>query len=68
MSSEMMAHPISKSTARDMVKGILEQVNEIPSMPAAEKIAEEYCRRGVWIRPEYLMDVWMEMWGGQKDD
>ena len=68
MSSEMMAHPISTCTARDMVRGILEQVDEIPNMPAAEKIAEEYCRRGVWIRPEYLMDVWMDMWGGQKND
>ena len=59
------ANPISTCTARDMVRGILEQVDEIPNMQAAEKIAEEYGRRGVWIRPEYLMDVWMEMWGGK---
>lgn len=60
-----IAHPISTGTARDMVKGILEQVDEIPNMPAAEKIAEEYGRRGVWIKPEYLMDVWLDMWGGK---
>ena len=54
--------PKSTITARDMVKGILEGVNEIPTMQAAERIAEEYKGRGVYIRPEYLMDVWMEIW------
>lgn len=52
----------SKSTARDMVKGILEGVEEIPTIEAARRIAEGYGDRGVYIRPEYLLDVWMEMW------
>lgn len=60
-----MAAPISKSTARDMVKGILEDVLEIPTMDGAKRIAEEYMQRGVFIRPEYLMDVWNEMWEGK---
>ena len=55
----------SKSTARDMVRGILEDVNEIPTLAAAQRIAEEYKLRGVYIRPEYLLDVWMEIWGEQ---
>ena len=57
-----MAAPISKSTARDMVKGILEDVLEIPTMDGAKRIAEEYMQRGVFIKPEYLMDVWNEIW------
>ena len=55
----------SKSTARDMVRGILEDVNEIPTLAAAQRIAEEYKLRGVYIRPEYLLDVWMEIWEEQ---
>ena len=55
---------ISKSTARDMVKGILENIVEIPTMSGAQRIAEEYGERGVYIRPEYLLDVWMEEWNG----
>ena len=61
-----MVAPKSTSTARDMVRGILEGINEIPTMTAAERIAEEYQGRGVFIRPEYLMDVWTEMWEGQR--
>ena len=57
-----MIAPKSKSTARDMVRGILEDVNEIPTMDGAKRIAEEYMLRGVFIRPEYLLDVWMEEW------
>ena len=57
-----MIAPKSKSTARDMVRGILEDVNEIPTMDGAKRIAEEYMLRGVYIRPEYLLDVWMEEW------
>jgi hypothetical protein len=48
-----------------MVKGILEDVLEIPTMDGAKRIAEEYMQRGVFIRPEYLMDVWNEMWEGK---
>lgn len=51
---------ISTSTARDMVRGILEDVEELPTIYAAQRIAEEYKLRGVWIKPEYLLDVWME--------
>lgn len=53
---------ISKSTARDMVRGILEGIEEIPTIMAAKRIAEEYGERGVYIRPEYLLDVWVEEW------
>lgn len=55
----------STSTARDMVKAILEDVSEIPTMQAAERIAEEYGMRGVYIKPEYLLDVWMDIWKEQ---
>ena len=57
-----MAHPISTSTARDMVKGILEDVQEIPTIEAAKRISNEYRLRGCFIKPEYLLDVWLEMW------
>ena len=57
-----MVAPKSKSTARDMVRGILEDVNEIPTLEAAKRIADEYMLRGVYIRAEYLLDVWMEEW------
>jgi len=60
--------PKSCSTARDMVKGILEDVQEIPTMDAAQRIADEYWLRGVFIRPEYLLDVWMEVWHGSGQD
>ena len=60
-----IACPISTSTARDMVRGILEDIQEIPTMEAARRISEEYMLRGCYIKPEYLMDVWMEMWEGQ---
>ena len=59
-----MAHPISTSTARDMVKGILEDVQEIPTIEAAKRISDEYRLRGCFIKPEYLLDVWVEMWKG----
>ena len=58
---EMVA-PKSNSTARDMAKGILEDVNEIPTLDGATRIADEYWLRGVYIRPEYLLDVWLEIW------
>ena len=50
----------SKSTARDMVRGILEDVDELPTIYGAQRIAEEYKLRGVYIKPEYLLDVWLE--------
>lgn len=60
---------ISTSTARDMVRGILEDVEELPTIYAAQRIAEEYKVRGVWIKPEYLLDVWLEsMQQGGKDN
>lgn len=51
---------ISTSTARDMVRGILEDVQELPTIYGAQRIAEEYKLRGVFIKPEYLLEVWME--------
>ena len=56
---------ISTSTARDMVRGIVEDLEEIPTITSAQRIAEEYKARGVYIRPEYLLDVWMEKWKEQ---
>lgn len=51
---------ISKSTARDMVRGIIEDVEELPTIYAAREIAEKWKERGVFIKPEYLLDVWEE--------
>lgn len=59
--------PKSTITARDMVRGILEDVNEIPTMDGAARIADEYWLRGDFIRPEYLYDVWMEIWKERTD-
>lgn len=58
---------ISKSTARDMVRGIIEDVDELPTIYAAQKIAEEYKTRGVYIKPEYLLEVWMESINTRKE-
>lgn len=57
-----MATPKSTVTARDMTRAMLEDVNEIPTMDGAARIADEYWLRGVYIRPEYLLDVWLELW------
>ena len=54
---------ISKGTARDMVRGIIEDAEELPSIYAAREIAEKWKERGVFIKPEYLLDVWMETVG-----
>lgn len=62
-----MVAPKSTSTARDLVRGILEDVMEIPTMDGAMKIADEYWIRGVYVRPEYLYDVWMEIWKERTD-
>ena len=53
---------ISKSTARDMARGIVEDVQEIPTIEAAKRISDEYRLRGCYIKPEYLLDVWIEIW------
>ena len=58
---------ISKSTARDMVRGIIEDADELPTIYAARRIAEEYKERGVYIKPEYLLDVWMESINTRKE-
>ena len=50
-----MATPKSTVTARDMTRAMLEDVNEIPTMDGATRIADEYWLRGVYIRPEYLL-------------
>lgn len=50
----------SKSTARDMARGIIEDVEELPTIYAAREIAERYKERGVYIKPEYLLEVWEE--------
>ena len=52
----------SASTARDMVRAMIEDVAEEPSLEAAARIADEYALRGMYIRPEYLLDVWLEIW------
>ena len=53
----------STSTARDMVRGIVEDVEELPTIYAAREIAEKYKERGVYIKPDYLLDVWLETVG-----
>lgn len=62
-----MNAPISKSTARDMVNGILKGIEEIPTFDRAREISDEYLLRGCYIRPEYLMDVWLEIWETKKE-
>ena len=61
-----MVCKVSKSTARDMVKGILQDLQEIPTIQAARRISDEYMLRGCFIKPEYLLDVWLEMWRANK--
>lgn len=58
----------STSTARDMVRGILEGIDEPPTLEAARRISEEYAMRGGYIKPEYLLDVWMEEVQHEKAD
>ena len=58
----------STSTARDMAAGILEDEQEIPTIEAARRISEEYMLRGCYIKPEYLLDVWLEIWDKRKDE
>lgn len=60
---DITAYREKASTARDMVRGILENENGPPTIEAARLIAEEYVLRGVHIKPECLLNVWME---GQK--
>lgn len=50
----------STSTARDMARAMIEDVTEEPSIEAAARIADEYALRGVYIRPEYLLEVWTD--------
>lgn len=59
-----MAAPKSQSTARDMLIGYLEDVAEIPTEDGAARIAEELGIRGVYVRPDYLMEVWTEAFTG----
>ena len=64
-----MAAPMSTVTARDIATRILADVNEIPTTAGAERIAAELMKRGTYIRPEYLLSVWMDLWkGGERDD
>ena len=62
-----MVSRISKSTARDMAYGIIEDVQEIPTIEAARRISDEYMMRGCYIKPEYLLDVWMKLWKEKKE-
>ena len=52
----------SKSTARDMARSIVEDIQEIPTLDACRRIADEYSVRGCYIKPEYLLDIWLEVW------
>ena len=63
-----MVAPKSKSTARDMLIGYLEDVKEIPTADGAEQIAKELGIRGVYVRPDYLLDVWIEIFRGVKNE
>ena len=58
-------NPISKVTARDILKDILRgdaRIKETPSKDGAIHLADElHKERGMFVRPDYLLDVWTEM-------
>lgn len=55
-----MVYKQSTSTARDMARAMVEDVEEEPSLDGAKRISAEWLERGVYVRPEYLLDVWDE--------
>ena len=55
------ACPISRITARDLLIGYLEGISEPPTPDSASRIMEELKARGVFVRLEYLLDVWAEV-------
>ena len=61
--------PISKITARDILKGVLAddpRFQRIPTNDEAEKIAQElYHERNMFVDPTYLLDVWCEFMKGE---
>ena len=57
--------PISKVTARDILKDIIRndpRFLETPTIDGAIHLADElHKERGMFVRPDYLLDVWTEM-------
>ena len=54
---------ISKVSARDILKQIIEsdeRFSRLPNMEDAERISAELMKeRGFYVRPLYLLDVWI---------
>ena len=60
-----MIHPISTTNARDQLKDLIRKdprfFEQIPTKEAADQIANDlYRERGIYIRTEYLLEVWQE--------
>lgn len=55
--------PISKTSGRDILKQIIEsdeRFSRLPNMEDAERISAELMKeRGFYVRPLYLLDVWI---------
>lgn len=59
---------ISKTTARDFARELIAEAEELPTIYAARKIAEQYAARGGYVSPEYLLRVWEdELRGGSEE-
>ena len=58
----------SAVSARDILKTIITEdarFMRIPSASEAERIADELMReRNLYVRPDYLLEVWMEVFKG----
>lgn len=60
---DIMVSKISSITARDIVRIMLKDVIEIPTIEAAKGIAEEYRLKGGYVDQTFLVEVWMDIWG-----
>ena len=65
---ENISAPISKVTARDLLKASGLIPDGPPTMLAAAAICEEERRRGGYIAPDYFFDVWTEVYKTKKSD
>ena len=61
-------HPISTGTARDALKRVIaddERFQRIPNAEDAERLSGELMRERMgYVKPEYLLEVWLEVMKG----
>ena len=59
-----MIHPTSTTNARDGLKALIRsdpRFLQIPTKETADQIANDlYRERGIYVRTEYLLEVWEE--------